>query len=76
MRLLWLPSQRDLSRFGSAIASLFPVEMNSFSLTRPSGKYPFPLANQWFEAFTALAFVASATSTIKVRANERAWSPI
>ncbi len=47
----------------------FPVEMNSINPTTPTGKYPFPLDNPRLEAFTALAFLAGATSTIKLGIN-------
>ncbi|MDG2427304.1 MAG: LLM class F420-dependent oxidoreductase [Acidimicrobiales bacterium] len=47
----------------------FPVEMNSINPTTPTGKYPFPLDNPRLEAFTALAFLAGATSTIKLGVN-------
>ncbi len=47
----------------------FPVTMDSINSTTPSGKYPFPLDNPRLEAFTALAFLAGATSTIKLGVN-------
>ena len=47
----------------------FPVEMNSINPTTPTGKYPFPLDNPRLEAFTALAFVAGATSKIRLGVN-------
>ena len=47
----------------------FPVEMNSINPTMSTGKYPYPLDNPRLEAFTALAFVAGATSTIRLGVN-------
>ena len=47
----------------------FPVEMNSTNPTMSTGKYPYPLDNPRLEAFTALTFVASATTSIKLGVN-------
>ena len=47
----------------------FPVEMNSINPTMSTGKYPYPLDNPRLEAFTALAFIAGATSTIRLGVN-------
>ena len=47
----------------------FPVEMNSTNPTMSTGKYPYPLDNPRLEALTALAFVAGATSTIRLGVN-------
>ena len=47
----------------------FPVEMNSINPTMSTGKYPYPLDNPRLEAFTALAFVAGTTSTIRLGVN-------
>lgn len=47
----------------------FPVEMHSPNPTMATGKYPYPLDNPRLEAFTALTFVAGATTTIKLGVN-------
>ena len=44
----------------------FPVEMDSINPTMSTGKYPYPIDNPRLEAFTALAFIAGATSTISL----------
>ena len=47
----------------------FPVEFTSQNPTTADGKYPYPTDNPRMEALTTLAFVAGATSTIKLLVN-------
>ena len=47
----------------------FPVEFISQNPTTADGKYPYPTDNPRMEALTTLAFVAGATSTIKLMVN-------
>ena len=47
----------------------FPVEFASLNPTTADGKYPYPTDNPRMEALTTLAFVAGATSTIKLLVN-------
>ena len=47
----------------------FPVEFTSLNPTTADGKYPYPTDNPRMEALTTLAFVAGATSTIKLMVN-------
>lgn len=47
----------------------FPVDFTSQNPTMADGKYPYPTDNPRLEAFTTLAFVAGATSTIKLMVN-------
>lgn len=47
----------------------FPVEFTSQNPTMADGKYPYPTDNPRMEALTTLAFVAGATSTIKLMVN-------
>lgn len=47
----------------------FPVEFISQNPTTADGKYPYPTDNPRMEALTTLAFVAGATSTIKLVVN-------
>lgn len=47
----------------------FPVEFTSQNPTMADGKYPYPADNPRLEALTTLAFVAGATSTIKLMVN-------
>ena len=47
----------------------FPVEFTSLNPTVAGGKYPYPTDNPRMEALTTLAFVAGATSTIKLMVN-------
>ncbi|MCY3577346.1 MAG: LLM class F420-dependent oxidoreductase [bacterium] len=47
----------------------FPVEFTSPNPTTADGKYPYPTDNPRMEALTTLAFVAGATSTIKLLVN-------
>ena len=47
----------------------FPVEFASLNPTVAGGKYPYPTDNPRMEALTTLAFVAGATSTIKLMVN-------
>ena len=47
----------------------FPVEFTSQNPTTADGTYPYPTDNPRLEALTTLAFVAGATSTIKLAVN-------
>ncbi len=47
----------------------FPVEFSSPNPTSADGKYPYPTDNPRMEALTTLAFVAGATSTIRLAVN-------
>lgn len=47
----------------------FPVEFTSQNPTMADGKYPYPTDNPRLEALTTLAFVAGATSTIRLAVN-------
>ena len=47
----------------------FPVEFTSQNPTMADGKYPYPTDNPRMESLTTLAFVAGATSTIKLMVN-------
>ncbi len=47
----------------------FPVDFVSENPTTADGKYPYPTDNPRMEALTTLAFVAGATSTIKLMVN-------
>ena len=47
----------------------FPVEFTSPNPTTADGNYPYPTDNPRMEALTTLAFVAGATSTIKLLVN-------
>lgn len=47
----------------------FPVEFTSPNPTTADGKYPYPTDNPRMEALTTLAFVAGATSTIRLAVN-------
>lgn len=47
----------------------FPVEFTSQNPTMANGKYPYPTGNPRMESLTTLAFVAGATSTIKLMVN-------
>ena len=47
----------------------FPVEFTSQNPTMADGKYPYPTDNPRLEALTTLAFVAGATSTVKLMLN-------
>ena len=47
----------------------FPVEFTSQNPTMADGKYPYPTDNPRLEALTTLAYVAGATSTIRLAVN-------
>ena len=47
----------------------FPVEFSSQNPTMADGKYPYPTDNPRMEALTTLAFVAGATSAIRLTVN-------
>ena len=47
----------------------FPVEFTSQNPTMADGKYPYPTDNPRMEALTTLAFVAGATSAIRLMVN-------
>ena len=47
----------------------FPVEFTSQNPTMADGKYPYPTDNPRLEALTTLAFVAGATTTIRLAVN-------
>lgn len=47
----------------------FPVEFASQNPTMADGKYPYPTDNPRLEALTTLAFVAGATSSIRLAVN-------
>ena len=47
----------------------FPVEFTSQNPTMADGKYPYPTDNPRLEALTTLAYVAGATSTIRLMVN-------
>ncbi|MXZ84610.1 MAG: LLM class F420-dependent oxidoreductase [Acidimicrobiia bacterium] len=47
----------------------FPVEFTSQNPTMADGKYPYPTDNPRLEALTTLAYVAGATSNIKLLVN-------
>ena len=57
----------DSVRVGDHIA--FPVEFTSQNPTMADGKYPYPIDNPRLEALTTLAYVAGATSTIRLMVN-------